>query len=196
VWQHRRVTDRPPLSPPTPTPLAPAPPPTLVLLVGMMGSGKSSVGRELARLTRWPFADNDELLVEATGRTARELLAEGGEAILRAGEAAAFRAALVRPIPGIAGVAAGVVMDAGDRAAMARAGFVVWLRARPEALASRAPGGSHRPWLEGDALAWLEATARRRAPLYGEVADLVVDVDAMSPAEVAAEIAAELVARG
>ncbi len=166
--------------------------PVRVVLVGMMGSGKSSVGRALARRTGWPFVDNDALLEATTGRTARELLADGGEEALRAGESAAFRAALARPVPEIVAVAAGVVMDADDRAAMGSAGFVVWLRATPATLARRAPGAAHRPWLGGDAAAWLERTSREREPLYESVADLVVDVDRRTPASIAALIAGRI----
>jgi shikimate kinase len=166
-----------------------APPrPTRIVLVGMMGSGKSSVGRALARLTGWPFVDNDALLEAATGRTARELLEDGGEPVLRAGEAAAFRSALGRPIPEIVSVAAGVVLDPANRSALASAGFVVWLRATTATLALWAPGAAHRPWLAGDARAWLERTGRERAPLYAEVADLVVDVDRQTPAAIAGSI--------
>ncbi len=170
--------------------------PARILLVGMMGSGKSSVGRALARLTGWPFVDNDALLREATGRTPRELLDEGGEEGLRAAESTAFRTALARPVPEIAAVAAGVVLEPDDRAAMASAGFVVWLRARASTLARRAPGGGHRPWLAGDARDWLERTARDRAPLYESVADLIVDVDSLTPAAIAHRIVADLEAEG
>lgn len=169
-------------------PEAASPAPTRIVLVGMMGSGKSAVGRALARLTGWPFVDNDALLEAATGRTARELLEDGGESVLRTGESAAFRSALGRPIPEIVSVAAGVVLDPADRSALASAGYVVWLRATTATLARRAPGAAHRPWLGADARAWLERTGRERAPLYTEVADLVVDVDRMTPAAIASSI--------
>jgi shikimate kinase len=172
------------------------PRPTRILLVGMMGSGKSSVGRALASLTGWPFVDNDALLLEATGRTARQLLDEGGEEVLRASEAAAFRSVLARPVPEIAAVAAGVVLDPDDRAAIASAGFVVWLRARTSTLARRAPGARHRPWLRDDPRGWLERTGRERDPLYGSVADLIVDVDALTPAGIARRIVEHLEREG
>src|SRR5438094_689707 len=69
-----------------------------LILVGMMGSGKTTIGRLVGRAIGWPFFDNDELLAEATGRTAREL-ADDGEEVLRAAESAALDEGLRRPEP-------------------------------------------------------------------------------------------------
>ena len=76
-----------------------APRPIRVLLLGMMGSGKSSVGRALSDLTGWPFVDNDALVERATGLTARELLRDRGEDALREAESEALRAGLRIPVP-------------------------------------------------------------------------------------------------
>ena len=153
-----------------------------ILLIGMMGSGKSSVGRALAARTGWPFLDNDALVERATGRTAREL-AEGSEVALRAAESAALDAGLtVRP-PAIIGVAGGVLMDPESRGRVAAGGFVVWLRAPAEVLAERAVGADHRPWLAGDALGWFRRTLAERDHLYASVADLEVDTAARTPAQ-------------
>jgi shikimate kinase len=155
-----------------------------ILLIGMMGSGKSSVGRALAVRTSWPFLDNDALVERATGRTARQL-ADDGEPALRAAEAAAFEAGLTVPPPAIIGVAGGVLMDPESRARVAAGGFVVWLRAPAEVLAERAVGAEHRPWLDGDALGWFRRTLGERDHLYAAVADLEIDTAAQSPAEAA-----------
>ncbi len=160
-----------------------------IVLVGMMGSGKSSVGRALAARTGWPFHDNDALVEGATGRTAREL-AEAGEAVLRGAESAALRAALEAPAPVIVAVAAGVVMDPANRALLAAASNVVWLRARPATLARRLSPAEddHRPWLDRDPAGWLRQADAFRAPLFASIADLVVDVDAASPDDTAGRI--------
>jgi shikimate kinase len=158
-----------------------------LILVGMMGSGKTTVGRLLAEATGWPYVDNDELLAAQTGRTASEIAA-GGETALRAAESDALLAGLATPEPCIVGAAAGTILDPADRAAIAEAGTVVWLRARPETLARRALGASHRPWLGADPLAWFQAGARERPALYASVADVIVDVDDLEPAQVADEI--------
>ncbi|MGZ8513370.1 MAG: shikimate kinase [Candidatus Limnocylindria bacterium] len=164
-----------------------------ILLVGMMGSGKSTVGRALAERTGWPFLDNDELVERATGRTARQL-SEGGEAAVRAAEAAALREGLAVEPPAIIGVAGGAVLDPRDRKRIREGGFVVWLRAPAEVLAARAVGAEHRPWLEGDAEGWFRRAVSQRDPLYAWVADLEVDTrtGTGAPEEVAASIVAAL----
>jgi acyl-CoA hydrolase len=158
----------------------------------MMGSGKSTVGRAVAARTGWPFVDNDALLERATGRTAKDLLAADGEEALRRAEGVALRDALAMPAPVIIGVAAGAVLDPTARGAMAGDGLVVWLRASAEALAARAAGGMHRPWLEGDAAGWVAATLAERDPLYAEVADLELDTSTLDPAAAAEDILAAL----
>jgi shikimate kinase len=159
-----------------------------VLLVGMMGAGKTSVGTALSRRTGWPYVDNDELLARATGVATPELLRARGEAELRAAESAALTLALETPTPVIASIAGGVVLDAGDRARLARGGFVVWLRARISTLASRVGSGKGRPWLQPSPEAALRRLYEGRAPLYAEAASLVVDVDEATPDETAQRI--------
>jgi len=165
---------------------------TRILLIGMMGSGKSSVGRALAERTGWPFRDNDALVERASGRTARQLLKDEGEATLREAESAALRAGLAVEPPAIIGVAGGVLLDARDRQRIADGGFVVWLSASPEVLAVRAAGAEHRPWLDGDAVGWFRRTMAERDSRYAEVADLRVDTAASKPSEAAGAIVAAL----
>jgi shikimate kinase len=163
-----------------------------VVLMGSMGSGKSTIGRLLARATGWHYVDNDALVHQATGRTSRELLATEGEDGLRRAEAAAFDRALAHAPPVIVGLAAGTILDPGRRRRLAESDTVVWLRADPATLARRAQGAAHRPWLDGDAEAWFRETERIRAPLYAEVADIEVDTDSVSPQQVVDEILAAL----
>ena len=163
-----------------------------ILLIGMMGSGKSSVGRALAARTGWPFFDNDALVERATGRTARTLAAEEGEPGLRRAESAALHAGLTVAPPAIVGVAGGVLLDLGDRQRIASGGFVVWLDAAPEVLAARAVGAEHRPWLDGDAVGWFRRTIEERGALYAKVTDLRLDTSALTPEGVADAILAEL----
>lgn len=167
-------------------------PPTFVLLIGMMGSGKSSVGRALAERLGWPFLDNDALVERATGRTARQLLAEAGESALREAESAALHAGLRLEPPAIVGVAGGVLLDPRDRARVDDGGFVVWLRASAEVLAARAAGAEHRPWLDQDAVGWFRQTMAERDPLYAEVTDLEIDTAVTTPAQAADAIVATL----
>lgn len=162
-----------------------------VVLMGMMGSGKSTVGRELARRTGWPYLDNDELLERSVGRTAVEVLEEQGEAGLREAEAAALSLGMRSDAPCLVGVAAGTILGEKNRQRLEQ-GIVVWLRATPETLYERARGAAHRPWLDRGGVQWFETTLAERWPLYDSAADLVVDVDQATPAEIADRILAGL----
>jgi shikimate kinase len=158
-----------------------------VVLMGMMGSGKTTLGTLLSRRTGWPYHDNDALLLAATGQTARQL-ADRGEGALRDAEAAALRYGLRAPPPSIVAAAGGVVADAELRDLLRREAIVVWLDAPAAVLARRAAVGAHRPWLQSDAAAWLASAAAEREPLYRSVADLVLDTEAGTPAEGVATI--------
>jgi shikimate kinase len=160
-----------------------------VVLIGMMGSGKSTVGRRLGALMGWRYYDNDELLERARGATARALLANEGVTELRNGEAEALELGLRQEAPCIVGAAAGTVLDERLRQQMKRRALVVWLTADPGTLARRARGAAHRPWLGGDAVAWMTETLAKRAPLYDSVADLKVATDRRRPTAVAAHVA-------
>jgi shikimate kinase len=171
-------------------------PPSRVVLLGMMGSGKSSVGRALADLTGWPFVDNDALVQAATGRTARQILAEAGEDAMRAAEGAALRRGLATDPPAIVATAAGTVLEAEQRRLIDDGGFVVWLTASPEVLAERAAGAAHRPWLEVDPVAWFEQAAATRDPLCRSISDLEIDTARVQPSEAARRILDALSAAG
>lgn len=163
-----------------------------VLLIGMMGAGKTTVGRALATLTGWPYLDNDELLERAAGRRASEVLETGDEARLRRLEADALNEALAAAAPAVAGVAAGAVLDPAARHRMHEEAFVVYLRAPLELLRTRVADDDPRPWLDDDPAAALERLAEGRDQLYLETAHLVLDVDDHSPHDLAARIVAAL----
>lgn len=172
----------------------PAGPPSRIVLVGMMGSGKTTVGRELASRTGWPAIDNDDLVRQLTGRSPAAIAAEDGEDALHDAEALALTDALARPAPLIIGVAGAMVERPEVRDALREAGHVVWLQARPETLRARIGRGTGRRQEARD-VGWLAARAAEREPLYREVADQVIDVDDRTPAQVAAEILERLEGR-
>lgn len=162
-----------------------------VVLIGLMGSGKTTIGRLLAARTGWPYHDNDDLLLHAFGGNPRELMAERGEDRMHAAEAEALRFGLSEPAPCLIGAAAASVLDPASVARLSQA-VVVWLRARPDTLVPRAIGAAHRPFLATDPLAWLTAAAAARDPLYRAAADITVDVDRLPPPQVADAILAAL----
>jgi shikimate kinase len=167
-----------------------------VILVGMMGSGKSTVGKLLSEATGWPYVDNDDLVLRVAGATPRELVAERGEPAMRQAESDALRMGLEEPPPCIVGAAAGTILDPANREAMRSTGIVAWLRVDAGALGSRAVGAAHRPWLEGDAASWLRRTVAERDPLYASVADVVVDTTHGAPGGAAQELRRDLEAFG
>ena len=163
--------------------------PKRIVLVGMMGSGKSTVGRALAEELGWPLLDNDALVRETMGRGGSEIFRSGGEAALHEAEQDALVAAIRRPAPAVITAAASVVDDPRLRSMLRHAGIVIWLRATVETIVDRidASAGVGRRSDAGD-VAWLTERAAQRARLYQEVADAVVDVDGQTVAEVVAAI--------
>lgn len=157
-----------------------------LVLVGMMGSGKSTVARIVADRLGRRVVDSDAVIEARTGRTVREIFATDGEAAFRALETEVLVAALAEPEPVVIAAAGGVVLSAANRDALARSGArVVWLRGDPATLANRVTHGAHRPLLDDDPLGTLQRMANEREHLYREVAHAVVTVDHRPPVEVA-----------
>jgi shikimate kinase len=165
-----------------------------ILLIGMMGAGKSTVGRLLAVRLACPYLDSDEQVEARTGKTVPQIMRESGEPAFRAEERKALEAASATDPPAVIGVAGGAVLDAANRATIRAAGLVVWLRAEVTTLAQRVGSGEGRPLLGRDPRSALARLYEERRPLYEELADLVVDVDQLSPAEVVDRIEAALTA--
>lgn len=181
---------------PVPGPAAPSRPERL-LLVGMMGSGKTTVGRLVAERLGWRYADSDAMVEASTGHTVAELWAAGGEPAFRREETRVLREAVDGGDRVVVGVAGGAVLDPANRELLRRSGVVVWLRAEVDTLAARVGDGSgHRPLLKGDPAGNLRRLDAERRPLYAAVADAVVDVDDLPPAEVAARVVAHVGAVG
>jgi shikimate kinase len=175
---------------PEPEPLpAPAPtdPPRLVL-VGMMGSGKSTVGQLLADRLGWAYRDSDADVETTTGRTVPEIFERDGEAAFRRAEAEVLADACTLRTPVVVSAAGGSVLAFDNRRLLSGSGTVVWLRARPDTNARRVGDGAGRPLLGDDPAGAMTRLFAERAPFYGEVADLVVDVEDLSPEEVVARI--------
>ena len=167
-----------------------------IVLIGLMATGKSTIGRLLADRLGWTYLDNDELVRRAAGTALENLRRQVGGAGLHAAETAALQEALTAPGPVVAGAAASVVTSEENRTRLRDSdAYVVWLRARPETLARRVGDETDRPWLRPDPLRALSAMAAERDPLYAAVSDLVVDVDDVSAEEAAARIEAAFRAR-
>jgi len=151
--------------------------PTLsIALVGLPGSGKSTVGRQLARYLGLAAVDTDALIEQRVGMSVKDYFAAEGEARFRDQEQAVM--AEVAAQPGLViSTGGGALLRAANREALRRPGMhVVYLRCAPEELARRLRQDSRRPLLQGgDALGKLREMARVRDPLYREVAEFVID---------------------
>jgi len=162
-----------------------------LILVGMMGAGKTTIGDLLADRLGWRSFDSDAQIIADTGHSVPELFAAEGEAAFRAEEERVLTEALTGDEPVVVSAAGGVVLSPSNRELLARSGMVVWLRADPEVLARRVGDGVGRPLLDDDPASALAALDEVRRPLYESVASLVVDVDARTPDEVVEQILAE-----
>ena len=161
-----------------------------LVLVGMMGSGKTTVGRALAGRLGWAFVDSDALVESSTGSTVAELFASGGEEAFRAEESRVLAEVLATTAPVVVATGGGAVLAEGNRTLLAESAVVIWLRAEPSTLAARVGRGKGRPLLAGDPEATLADLDELRRPIYEEVAQVVVDVDDLEPAMVADRILA------
>ena len=169
-----------------------APPVPRVLLVGMMGAGKTTVGRTLGQRQGWPYLDSDEEVRRRTGRTVPELFAQRGEAAFRAEEAAVLAEACTSPHPVVVSVAGGAVLAEANRALVSSSGLVVWLRASLTTLTQRVGDGRTRPLLGSDPGAALARLYPERARLYEALADLVIDVDGVPVERIVEQITARM----
>ena len=158
-----------------------------VILVGLPGSGKTTVGRLVAAELRAPFVDVDEEVERRSGKSVARIFAEDGEAAFRALEAELGAAALAGAAAVIA-PGAGFVAGEVTRATARGSGLVVYLQTDPAEAATRLGGAAGRPLLEGgDVASRVTALLARRAALYAE-ADCAVPTTGLAAAEVAAAV--------
>jgi shikimate kinase len=159
----------------------------LTVIVGLMGAGKTTVGRALAEARGVPFFDNDALLEAHHGRTAARLATDIGVPGLHAAEADVALAALHKEQPSVVALAASTADDRRVLDAL-RGSDVVWLRAEPSTLRARTAGRQgHRPSAQvlGETV---EQQSARRADALASVARVIVDVDGRTPGDVVAAI--------
>src|SRR5262249_30802070 len=148
-----------------------------VVLVGLSGTGKTSIGKLVAERLDMPFVDTDEGIGARSGRTVRELFEQEGEPRFRAIEAEVIAEVLSASAPTVVAAGGGAVVTPATRELLrAPATFCVWLTAEPASLASRAAGKTHRPLLDGDPAGALSRLASERQAWFEEVADAVVSV--------------------
>ncbi|TMK89270.1 MAG: shikimate kinase [Actinobacteria bacterium] len=164
-----------------------------ILLVGMMGAGKSSVGKRVADKLGRPFFDIDSWIEDEEGTSVSTIFETRGEAAFRDLEAKVLAFFLANPVASVLSVGGGAVTEFRNRTAMDGQERVVWLRATDATLVSRVGNGADRPLLAGkDPAAKLARLSRDREPMYTEVADVVVDVDDLTLDDVVDRVVAAL----
>jgi shikimate kinase/3-dehydroquinate synthase len=151
-----------------------------IVLVGLMGAGKTAIGRRLALRLGLPFRDADQAIEEAAGCTIAEFFERYGEAEFRLGERRVIKRLLSGP-PCVLATGGGAFMDAETRAAIRQEALSVWLRCSLATLVRRTAARTHRPLLrDGDPEAVLARLMAARYPVYAE-ADVVVQCGDDSP---------------
>jgi shikimate kinase len=167
-----------------------------IILIGYRASGKTTVGRELARLLGRPFFDSDRMIFAKTGRTIPEIVETSGWQAFREVEKTVI-AELSGLDDVVIALGGGAVMDPDNVAMLGKRGRFVWLRADARILAVRMGkdknGTAQRPSLTGaGTLAEIEEVLAKRLPVYGNVADVIVDTAGKDLACIAAEITGHL----
>lgn len=158
----------------------------------MMGSGKTTIGEALGRRLGRRVRDSDREIEALTGSTVAAMWAAGQVDRFRQLESQVLADALASAEPSVVAAAGGVVLAEPNRRLLAAHWPVVWLRARLETLTDRVGDGVGRPLLAGDPAAAMARLDAERRPLYGEVADVVVDVDDLDADQVVDAIVAGL----
>jgi shikimate kinase len=163
-------------------------PPTRVFLVGPMGSGKSTIGKQLAAALRLAFQDSDHEIQRRTGVDIPTIFAFEGEAGFRAREKAVIDA--LTALDGVVlATGGGAILDPDNRRALSSRGVVVYLHCSPEQQYRRTSHDRNRPLLQTeDPLQRLRDLMAARDPLYRETADFVVSTEKRSAAAVTREI--------
>lgn len=166
--------------------------PSRIVLVGYRGTGKTTVGRLLAARLGWTFADSDDLIETATGRSIAETFATEGETSFRQHEAAALQELSKRDLIVIA-TGGGAVLRSDNRELLRTAGFIAWLTARPETIWERLRGdplnAQRRPNLTAaGGIEEIRQLLITREPLYRDIAHFIADADTPSPEVVTAAI--------
>ncbi|MEY4978335.1 MAG: shikimate kinase [Pseudomonadota bacterium] len=168
----------------------------MISLIGLPGSGKSTVGRQLARRLALPFLDSDQVIEARLGCTIREFFEREGENAFRDQEQAVLEE-LIRGGAAVLSTGGGAVLRPANRACLRAGGPVVYLRSSPDELFRRLRHDRSRPLLQvDDPLQRLRDLAAVRDPLYQETAHFVVDTGRPSVATLVNTIVMQLTLSG
>jgi shikimate kinase len=164
----------------------------IAVLIGPPGSGKSSIGRALAKLLQQDFVDTDALIEEQEGKSIREIFQQSGEEKFREIESAVVTHQLVHA-EGIIALGGGAVLSTATQASLKNSiADVVFLNVSASNAVPRVSANSSRPLLSENPSEQWSALMKERLPIYIDLADITIDTDNKKAQEVAIEIAAFL----
>ena len=176
-----------------------------IVLIGFMGSGKTTVGKVLAKTLQIPVEDTDKLIEEREGRSIRDIFATEGEGFFRELETTLLREVAFAEGHGenlnpagacpvqILSLGGGTPVRLENRPLIKQCGLVVYLRVRPETVYERVQHDTGRPLLQcEDPLGRIKELMASREDAYSECADIIVDVDEKSVEQIVEEIALQL----
>ena len=164
-----------------------------IYLMGYRGSGKSTVGRLLAKQLGWPVIDTDDVIESAATQSIREIFAAEGEAGFREREQQAIAQVAGRRVPSVIALGGGAILRPDNQRMIQSSGHVVWLHGSAELLyqriASDASTAARRPQLsQRSGYDEVVEILARREPIYRQLAQLTVHTDHRTPDEVVLEI--------
>lgn len=160
-----------------------------VILIGFMGSGKTTVGLNLSYKMRTPVEDTDKVIEQREEKTIREIFAEEGEAYFRGLETALLEEIRERNYYRIISVGGGTPVNPVNRKLLKECGTVIYLRVRPETVYERVKYDTARPLLQcDDPLARIKELLEARKEAYEECADIIIDVDELPQDKIADKI--------
>ncbi len=160
-----------------------------IILIGYMGSGKSTVGRKAAKAVEYTFLDTDVLIEKEEGTTISKLFEEKGESYFREKETETIRRLITEPKGNIIATGGGLPMKEGNAELLKVLGTVIYLKAETDTLMKRLSGDNARPLLKnGDLREKIETMLAIRGPVYEACADVVLQTDNMSFYEIICQI--------
>jgi shikimate kinase len=164
--------------------------PKNIVLVGLMGCGKSTIGRKLQTMLGYPLVDTDQWIEEKAGMTISEIFARRGESVFRELESAVLNELSAPGTPRrIIATGGGIVGRRANRKLLSQLGYVVWLQAPVDVILQRTARNRDRPLLQTEnPRAKVEKLIAERSPLYHEIADLELETAGLETEEIACGI--------
>lgn len=163
-----------------------------LILIGFMGSGKTTIGLKLSYRLRMPVEDTDKLIERREGRSISEIFAAEGEEYFRRQETALLKELSEKSRGKIYSVGGGTPVRPENRRLLKRLGTVIYLRVRPETVYERLKNDTERPLLQCEnPLLRIRELLEERQEIYESCADIIIDADAAGTEEIVAKIAKE-----